>query len=153
MKIAQFWPLLILSIGCAGKHAEAPAAGTPTGGEASGGGQDSPAEGAAPGVGGAGGGGTNLDEAASIAQWFACQCGGPCEGAKEPPKSIRPECTVHVGRTENGIYEPCGGLTCGTGCLPCEPGSTDCEGLEGDPTHHLCSKTGDCLLAADASCL
>lgn len=84
----------------------------------------------------------------AVQQWFACQCGGPCEGAEPPLVNIRPSCHPRQGRRTDGQYEPCGGLFCGLPCAEIDPGSDPQS-----PSSTLCNSEGECVPAGEAVCI
>jgi hypothetical protein len=84
----------------------------------------------------------------AVRQWFACQCGGPCEGAEAPLVNIRPSCHPQRGSTVGDRYEPCGGLLCGSPCALKDPGADPAA-----PSSTLCNAKGRCVPAAQATCL
>ena len=87
-------------------------------------------------------------------QWEGCQCGGSCDGATPPGDDYAVACTPEIGLfTPDGAYAPCGGLTCGTACAACLPDSPDCPYSVNEVSGLLCNRDGNCVPAAEVSCL
>lgn len=88
--------------------------------------------------------------APAVQQWFACQCGGPCEGAEAPLLNPRPSCYPQRGSTVGDQYDPCEGLFCGLPCALSDPGPDQDPQA---PSSLLCSAEGKCVPAEQAVCL
>ena len=95
--------------------------------------------------------------AAAWGQWFACQCGGPCEGAEPPPFNMPATCAPERGETVDGVYYPCRGVRlCGLACSLCDPEDENCDTKEEhkpNQAERLCDKNHDCVIASEAHCL
>ena len=90
-------------------------------------------------------------------QWFACQCGGPCEGAEPPPFNMPASCVPERGETVDGVYYPCrgNGIFCGQACSLCDPEDENCDTKDEhkpNQAERLCNKNLDCVIASEAYC-
>ena len=90
-------------------------------------------------------------------QWLVCICGdgSKCDGFDPSGGGWafwEALCVIHAGSTDGDSYVPCGGLYCGQGCSLCDPNTDDCETKVGDVATHLCTYTGECVIALEADC-